>query len=282
MYFLNNILKVLDIDEEIDDILPTELITMNKNDKLKIFNNFLDFTVITKSGKIIIFEFKKNSIRSRDLKQVFDYYRKVYCKEKIDVESIIIVIPKSGNIKQYCEQDVTFHPRIIKTKNFNKQREFEIIKEKFKNNVVLTRGECSLLIALPLFELIQSESEVVEEICYLIGNKKECIPSNILNEIVMGMYLNIVEYVGEEKQKELIEVIQMAVKIEGAIAKYLKDDRKEWWDEGKKEGREEGMDKGRFDIVVRLLERFSVGDVSEMVGLSEDEIYDILDKNRDC
>ena len=71
----------------------------------------------------------------------------------------------------------------------------------------------------------------------------------------------------------------MAVKIEGAIAKYLKDDRKEWWDEGKKEGREEGMDKGRFDIVVRLLERFSVGDVSEMVGLSEDEIYDILDKN---
>ena len=74
-------------------------------------------------------------------------------------------------------------------------------------------------------------------------------------------------------------VVYVAVKIEGAIAKYLKDDRKEWWDEGKKEGREEGMDKGRFDIVVRLLERFSVGDVSEMVGLSEDEIYDILDKN---
>ena len=71
----------------------------------------------------------------------------------------------------------------------------------------------------------------------------------------------------------------MVVRIEGAIAKYLKDDRKECWDEGKKEGKKEGMDKGRFDIVVRLLERFSVGDVSEMVGLSEDEIYDILDKN---
>ena len=78
----------------------------------------------------------------------------------------------------------------------------------------------------------------------------------------------------------------MAVKVEGAIAKCLKEDRKKWWDEGKeegmKEGMKEGMDKGRFDIVVRLLERFSVGDVSEMVGLSEDEIYDILDKNRDC
>ena len=78
-------------------------------------------------------------------------------------------------------------------------------------------------------------------------------------------------------------MVYVVVRIEGAIAKYLKDDRKEWWDEGKKEGRdegrEEGMDKGRFDIVVRLLERFSVGDVSEMVGLSEEEIYDILDKN---
>jgi len=28
MYFLNNVLTVLGIDEEIEDILPTELITM--------------------------------------------------------------------------------------------------------------------------------------------------------------------------------------------------------------------------------------------------------------
>jgi len=270
MYFLNNILKVLGIDEEIDDILPTEMITMNKKDKLKIFNNFLDFTVITKSGKIIIFEFKKNSIRSRDLKQVFDYYRKVYCKEKIDVESILIVIPKSGNIKKYSEKDITFHPRIIKTKNINKQIEFEKIKEKFNNNEVLTEEECSLLIALPLFDLIESESEVVEKICYFIGYKKDCIPSNILNEIVMAMYLNIVEYVDDYKQNELIEVIQMAVKIEGVIAKYLKKERDEGWNEGRCEG--------MFDIIVRLLDKYSVEDVSLMTGLDEDEIREILDK----
>lgn len=49
MYFLNNVLTVLGIDEEIEDILPTELITMNKNGKLRIFDDLNDFRVLTKS-----------------------------------------------------------------------------------------------------------------------------------------------------------------------------------------------------------------------------------------
>ena len=80
MYFLVHILKVLGIDEEIEDILPTELITMNKNGKLRIFDDLNDFRVLTKSGKIIIFEFKKNILRKNDLKQVYNYYKHTYCK----------------------------------------------------------------------------------------------------------------------------------------------------------------------------------------------------------
>ena len=59
MYFLMHILNVLGIDEEIEDILPTELITLKRKDKIKIFDDLHDFRAITKSGKIIIFEFKK-------------------------------------------------------------------------------------------------------------------------------------------------------------------------------------------------------------------------------
>jgi len=86
----------------------------------------------------------------------------------------------------------------------------------------------------------------------------------------MAMYLNIVEYVDDYKQNELIEVIQMAVKIEGVIAKYLKKERDEGWNEGRCEG--------MFDIIVRLLDKYSVEDVSLMTGLDEDEIREILDK----
>lgn len=36
MYFLNHILKILDVDEEIMDINPTEYITMDWKGKIKI------------------------------------------------------------------------------------------------------------------------------------------------------------------------------------------------------------------------------------------------------
>ena len=71
MYFLVHILKVLGIDEEIEEIMPTEKITFKKIGKQKIFENFLDFQALTKSGKILIFEVKKNPLTKKDLKQAY-------------------------------------------------------------------------------------------------------------------------------------------------------------------------------------------------------------------
>lgn len=59
MYFLVNILKSLGIEEEIEDIKPTENILVKNLKKYGLLDNFYDFKVITTSGKIIIFEFKK-------------------------------------------------------------------------------------------------------------------------------------------------------------------------------------------------------------------------------
>ena len=66
MYFLNHILIVLGIDEEIVDMLPSEKINYKKTGKVKIFNNLLDFKALTASGKILIFEFKKDVLRTKD------------------------------------------------------------------------------------------------------------------------------------------------------------------------------------------------------------------------
>ncbi|WP_407376713.1 hypothetical protein, partial [Methanobrevibacter sp.] len=77
MHFLNHILNALEIDEEIEDTLNTEYISIERNEQIKIFDSLLDFAAITTSGKIIIFEFKKNTLRKKDLKQVYDYYRRV-------------------------------------------------------------------------------------------------------------------------------------------------------------------------------------------------------------
>lgn len=264
LYYLRHILNVLGIDEEIEDVLPTELITLNRNGKLRIFDDLHDFRVITKSGKIIIFEFKKNTLRKDDLKQVYNYYKHTYCKEKTDVIAIIIVISKEGKITEYNELDITYHPKIVKTKKINKQKDLKNIRNKFENNSILTTMECSLLISFPLFELKESEAEIVEEICHKIKEKKHCIPKDELDSITLGMYLNIVEYIDPEKHEELMEMINMEGRTKGVF---------EQWRE---EQKNKGINQGERNIIRELLKTHSIKEISKMINKSEVEIQKIV------
>lgn len=264
IYFINHILKILNIDEEIEDVKPNEYITINRKDRFNILNNFPDYIGITKSGKLIIFEFKKSMLRRRDLKQVYNYYRQVYCKEKKDTIAIIIVISKEGKITEYNEYDVTYHPRIIKTKQINKQKDLKIIRDKFKNNIMLSSLECSLLITFPLFELSESESEIVEEMCLMIKNKSNCIPREEFEGIILGMYLNIIEYIDDNKQDKLIEMIDMSEKTGWVIADF------------KRECMEEGANEGKKEIILKLLDNFTIQNIAEFLKMDVSEIHEIL------
>ncbi|WP_296790452.1 hypothetical protein [uncultured Methanobrevibacter sp.] len=268
MYFLNNILNVLDIDEEIDDILPTELITVDKKGRLKIFDDLQDFRVSTKSGKIIIFEFKKNTLRSDDLQQLYNYYKRTYCKEKTDIIAILIVISKEGKITEYKELDITYHPRIIKTKKINKQEDLKIIRDKFENNEILTSMQCSLLITFPLFELNEKESKIVEEMCNNIKFKKHCIPKEKIDEIIMAMYLNILEYIEPDKIDNLMEMIEVTTRTEGVIAKMKREERNI--------GKNNGITQGERNIILELLKKYSLTEVSSMIEKDESEIRKIV------
>lgn len=123
MYFANYILKILEINEEIIEISPTGLIGLENIKNPKIFNNFLDFATVTKSGKLILFEFKKNTLRKKDLKQAYGYFDRVHCKNKVPVDFIIITISDKGMISSYENKPLIFCPRIIKTKTIDKQKD---------------------------------------------------------------------------------------------------------------------------------------------------------------
>ena len=135
MYFLNHILVVLGIDEEIVDVLPGEEINFKLLSKQKVFNSFLDFRVLTKSGKILIFEFKKHALRRVDMKQAFDYYLDEFTNTDNVVELIFIVLSGKGRIRQYSEAQLKFFPKIVKTKKIKKQKGLKIIRvnTKIKN-----------------------------------------------------------------------------------------------------------------------------------------------------
>jgi hypothetical protein len=248
---------VLGIDEEIKEVLPTEMISFKLEKRPKLFDNFFDFRVLNESGKILIFEFKKDTLRKTDLQQAYNYYDRVHCKKNESVELILIVISKFGKIMEYNDSQVTFRPKIIKTKKENKQKDLNDIRYKFENNKRLTLDECSLLIALPLFELDVSEAEVVEEVCGYLGDKEDLISDEVSDEITVAMYLNIIEYIdGKVEQDRLLEMINMDEKYEGLIAQIRND--------------------GERNIISRLLKKHSIGEVASLLDMGEGEIEKII------
>ena len=77
-----------------------------------------------------------------------------------------------------------------------------------------------------------------------------------MDNVVAGMYLNIVEYIDFEKQDELLEKIDMESKTEGVIQSLINHGRKTMLDE--------------------LLENHSRVEVAEFLGISLTELNDMI------
>ena len=262
MYFIMHIFRIFNIQEEIDEILPTEIITYEKKDKMKLIHNFFDYSVLTKTEKILLFEFKKKALQKKDLKQVFNYYIRMLCKEKSDIESYILVMSKKSRIKNYDWFNLNFKPTIIQTKDYNKQKDLNKIRNKIQNRKKLTPFECSLLATMPIYELKESETEIVKEICQIIQKNKDLIPEKELDGLIMAMYLNIDEYINEEEKNKYMEMINMIDKSKGLITGI------------KNEGRTEE----RESIILKLLENFSIDEISKFLQMSIPEIENIIKK----
>ena len=97
-----------------------------------------------------------------------------------------------------------------------------------------------------------------------------CIPENLYDEMVLAMFLNIEEYVDEEKKEKLLEMINMAEAYQGVISEIRND--------GINEGRNQGRDEGKKSIISRLLKKYSVEEVSEILEMKSSEILNIINK----
>ena len=121
--------------------------------------------------------------------------------------------------------------------------------------------ECTLLSTFPLFDIGESESQIIEEVCTNIKNKKHCIPKDEMEQIVRGMYLNILEYIDPEKQETLMEMIGVEdIRQRGDFAKIRKKER----------------ENGKKEIIDSLLKNYPLKTVSEMINIPISEIRNIV------
>ena len=92
----------------------------------------------------------------------------------------------------------------------------------------------------------------------------------LYDEMVLAMFLNIEEYVDEEKKEKLLEMINMAESYHGVISEIRND--------GINEGRNQGRDEGKKSIITRLLKKHSVDEVAELLEMKSSEILSIINK----
>jgi len=95
-----------------------------------------------------------------------------------------------------------------------------------------------------------------------------CIPENLYDKMVLAMFLNIEEYFDEEKNEKLLEMINMAEAYQGVISEIK--------NEARNEGRIEGRNEGKKSIISRLLKKYSVDEVAEILEMKPSEIEYML------
>lgn len=186
------------------------------------------------------------------------------------MEAIVISLSDKGKITEYRESQLTHNPKIIKTKKINKEKDLKIIRDKLDNNKKLTLQECALLVTLPLFDIPDSEEDITEEVCYYMENKKDCIPDDLLDEMVIAMYLNILEYILEyildsKKQNELLEVIKMAER-EVRLIETIE-----------KRGEVRGSDNTMRELLNNAFKRHSVEEIAEFLDMGISEVRKYLE-----
>ena len=82
-----------------------------------------------------------------------------------------------------------------------------------------------------------------------------------MEQIVRGMYLNILEYIDPEKQETLMEMIGVEdIKQRGDFAKIRKKER----------------ENGKKEIIDSLLKNYPLKTVSEMINIPISEIRNIV------
>ena len=92
------------------------------------------------------------------------------------------------------------------------------------------------------------------------------------------MYLNIIEYIDEEKQEELMEMIGVSEKVEGELARIRNEGIKQGINQGITQGINQGINQGKKSIIDRLLVNNSLEEVSKLLDISTTEILAILQK----
>ncbi|MBP2034201.1 nitrate reductase alpha subunit [Clostridium algifaecis] len=260
--FKEDALKFFGIKSKIIAAARTEL------KDIQINTSFMDYTFLLDDDSFLHFEFQTSNKKS-DLSRFLAYDAVLHYKENKPVNTIVVY---SSNIKKAETSinvgSIKYSIRAFYMGSINGDKKYEYLKQKIKNDKILSNEDLLLLVFLPIMDSAKDKNERIIESIKLakeIKNKENQMNSLALLYAFAEKFVDICDM---DKIKEVFGMTQ--------LGKLLRDEGKE---EGRKEGREEGRKEELIRTSIKLLtKKFGIlpDDVKIKIQNSDMTVLEII------
>lgn len=245
--FKEDALKFFGIKSKIIAAARTEL------KDIQINTSFMDYTFLLDDDSFLHFEFQTSNKKS-DLSRFLAYDAVLHYKENKPVNTIVVY---SSNIKKAETSinvgSIKYSIRAFYMGSINGDKKYEYLKQKIKNDKILSNEDLLLLVFLPIMDSAKDKNERIIESIKLakeIKNKENQMNSLALLYAFAEKFVDICDM---DKIKEVFGMTQ--------LGKLLRD-------EGKEEGRKEGIEEGRKEELIRT----SIKLLTKKFGILPDDV----------
>ena len=232
-YFRNTILKKLGIDNQYEEIGPTELV------ELTIHSLYMDFTFLTTGGFYIHTEFQTTDKKEADLRR-FHAYDAVY-SNKTGKQVITYVIYSGGitNVKSELDCGLyTYRVQPIYLKDKNADEVFLKLKQKQDNGEAFTEDDYAALSLTPLMSGKMSRKDMFKEAIRLTKSNNELTAEKTR----AVLYTLADKFLDKTELDEIKEVLRMT-----RLGQMLMD-----------EGMEKGMELKETESIKKLMKNLNL------------------------
>lgn len=221
--------------------------------------------IVDLDGKdmIISIEDESSVVNEETLKKIYGYCVNMEYGCNLPVHSVITTpIPLDRCKKVYfLSETLQYMPKIISFNEFDGEEHLEYARAKVNNNELFSDVEGYDLVNIPKM-FGKGDYEVLEEVCELFSNMR-MEDKKTKFQLSKALECNIHKYAKTEDIKRLMEVVNMM---------KIRKDAKQIIEEVHEEGRQEGRQEERLDLTRKFAEKFNIDEVSQISGLSKEQI----------
>lgn len=259
-------LKFIGLDEEIEEILNTEIITPSKR-KIHV-----DFLCLLKNGKLRHVEFQFPHANDNDLVRFYGYNSNAELKyEKIAETSVVNFTSRKYKYeKVLIGESKSFHPHIFYMGDIDFENYFKNINKKVKSKEKLTDFEEIALLLICLVPENTDKLKSFREVLKILENKElfDAIKLEVMKNIIVNEAENLLS---KNEQKILKEEFKMSPETENIFKQAIH----EVILKTKTEAEEEGFKKGVKKIAKKIKNHYTPEELSKITGLTLEEIKEL-------